>query len=78
MITQPYLHGADFHRLTRAEAVAFVIFELMEEVRHEDDIERIREDVKNVCKVHDIEGLELNALYTLVCGSRQSSGVTGK
>ena len=71
MITQPYVHGADFHKLTRAEAVAFVIFELMEEVRHGDDIERIREDVKNVCKVHDIEGLELNALHTLVCGSKE-------
>jgi hypothetical protein len=66
MIRQPYLREEDFCKLTRAEAVAFVIFELMEEVGYEDDIKRIREDVKNVCKIFAIEGLELNALHTLV------------
>jgi uncharacterized protein YoaH (UPF0181 family) len=56
--------------LSRAEAIAFVTFELMEEERHEDDIKHIREDVKNVCKIHNILGLELNGLYTLVKGGK--------
>ena len=55
MIRQPYVHGADFHRLTREEAKAFIIFELMEEERHRSDIKRIQADIKNVRKVHRIE-----------------------
>ena len=70
MIRQPYVHGADFHRLTREEAKAFIIFELMEEERHRDDIKRIQADIKNVRKVHRIEGLELHALYSVVYGAR--------
>jgi hypothetical protein len=46
MIRQGYITGMDFHRLTRAEAIAFVIFELKEKTRHIDDIRRIREDTK--------------------------------
>ena len=74
MIRQPYLHSTDFHRLTCEEAIAFIIFELMEEGRHRDDIKRIQADIKNVCKVHRIEGLELNALYSLVYEANQTSG----
>ena len=68
MIPKSYVSGTDFHRLTRAESVAFVIFELKEKLRHEDDIMRIQEDVRNVCKVHGIKSLELNSLYTFVYG----------
>jgi len=66
MITQPYLDSTNFDKLTREEARAFVIFELMELERHRDDIKHIREDVKNVCKVHRIHGLELISLYPTV------------
>ena len=54
MIPKGYVTGKDFFKLTRAEAVAFVIFELKELERHRDDIKRIREDVRIVCKVHGI------------------------
>ena len=74
MIRQPYLHSTDFHRITREEAKAFIIFELMEEGRHSDDIKRIQADIKNVCKVHRIEGFELNALYSLVYGQIKRAG----
>ena len=75
MILKGYVSGADFHRLTRAEAIAFVVFELKELVRHRDDIKRIQVDVRNVTKVHGIEGIELNGLYTFVYGATQSSGM---
>ena len=75
MIRQPYVHSMDFHRLTHEEAKAFIIFELMEEERHRDDIKRIQADIKNVRKVHGIEGLELSSLYTQVYGSSQSRGI---
>ena len=77
MIRQPYVHGTEFHKLTREEAKAFIIFEFMEERRHRDDIKRIQADITNIRKIHDIEGLELNALYTTVYGAKQTSGVTG-
>ena len=64
MISEGFVSGTDFHRLTEAEARAFVIFELKELVRHRDDIKCIQKDIRNVCKVHGIEGLELNGLYT--------------
>lgn len=75
MIPNSYVNGTDFYKLTKAEARAFVVFELKELVRHRDDIKRIQADIKNVSKVHGIEGLELNALYSEVYGSQQSSGV---
>ena len=78
MIPKGYVSGTDFHKLTKAEAAAFVLFELKELVRHRDDIKRIQADVRNVCKVHGIEGLELNSLYSTVYGAKQTSGVTGK
>lgn len=74
MIPNRYVSGTDFHKLTGAEARAFVVFELKELVRHRDDIKRIQADVRNVCKVHGIEGIALNALYTTVYGANQSSG----
>ena len=76
MIRQPYVHGTEFHKLNREKAKAFIIFEFMEERRHRDDIKRIQADITNIRKIHDIEGLELNALYTLVRGEKQTSGVT--
>ena len=54
MIPKGYVTGKDFFNLTRAEAAAFVIFELKELDRHKEDIEKIREDVRIVCKVHGI------------------------
>lgn len=74
MIPKEYVSGTDFHKLTKAEAVAFVVFELKELVRHRDDIKRIQADVRNVCRVHGIEGLELNELYSVVY---QPSGGSG-
>lgn len=75
MIPKGYVSGMDFHKLTRAEAMAFVVFELKELVRHENDIKRIQEDVRNVCKIHGIESLELSRIYTFVCEATQSSGM---
>ena len=75
MIRQPYVHGTDFHKLTGAEANAFVVFEIMELVRHRDDIKRIQEDIRNVCRIHGIEGLKLNALYTQVYGANHTSRI---
>ena len=56
MIPKGYVTGKDFHNLTNAEAVAFVVFEMKELERHKEDIEKIREDVRIVCKVHGIGG----------------------
>lgn len=72
MIPEGYVSGTDFHRLTKAEAVAFVVFELKELVRHRDDIKRIQADVRNMCKVHGIKGLELNELYFTVFQTGQT------
>ena len=66
MIPKGYVSGTDFKRLTRAEAIAFVIFELKAKARHVEDIRRIREDLKNVCRVHEIDGKELTGLYNFV------------
>lgn len=66
MIPKERVEVENCFNLTRAEALAFVIFEIKEKKRHEGDIVKIREDLKGVCKVHDIKGLELNALYTQV------------
>jgi len=78
MIPEGYINVTDYHKLTEEEARAFVIFELKELLRHRYDIEQIQADVRLVCKIHGIEGVQLNALYTKVYGAKQSSGVTGK
>ena len=75
MIPKGFVSGMDFHRLTRAEAIAFVIFEFKEKARHVDDIRKIREDIKNVCKVHGIDGLELSGLFNFV--EPQKAGKSG-
>ena len=54
---------SNMHELTRAEAVAFIYFELMEARRHEGDIDKIREMVTKVRKAFGIEGMELNRIY---------------
>ena len=66
MIPKGYISGTDFHKLTKAEGRAFVIFELKELVRHREDIKKIQVDIRTVCSIFGIEGLEFNALYTLV------------
>ena len=71
MIPEGYVHETDFRRLTRAEAVAFVIFELKEKMRHQEDIVAIRKDIKEVCKIHDINSMELNGLYSFVEGEEE-------
>ena len=68
MIPGGYIDRTDFHKLTRAEAVAFVIFELKEKIRHQEDITKIRKDIRKVCKIHGIDGMELIGLYSIVEG----------
>ena len=49
-----YVRREDFHKLTVAEARAFVLFELMEKKRHEEDIEVIESDIIEVRRIHKI------------------------
>ena len=54
MIPKGYVTGKDFHKLTKAEAAAFVIFELKELERHKKDIKKIEEDIKELYKAQGI------------------------
>ena len=64
-----YIHEGNFYKLTRSEAVAFLLFELKEKKRHESDIEDIKADVRALSRLFGIEGVELNALYNEVYGA---------
>ena len=64
MIPNGFVDKGDFNKLTKPEAVAFIIFELKELARHRHDIACIQEDVRAMCKVHDIDRMELNALIS--------------
>ena len=68
MITKGYIDSGDFYKLTRQEAIAFVIFELKEKMRHENDIGKIRNDIKTVCRIFGIQGIELNGIYITALG----------
>ena len=68
MITKGYIDRGDFYKLTREEAIAFVIFELKEKARHETDIRKIRSDIKTVRRIFGIEGIELNSIYAAALG----------
>ena len=78
MIPAGWVDETNLHKLTRAEACAFVYFILCEKRRHEKDITEIRDMVTNVCKHFGIKDLKLSAIYSDVYGSNQSSGVTGQ
>lgn len=60
----------NLHKLTRAEAVAFIYFLVMEERRHEEDIRQLRKMVKDTREFFNIEGLELSRIYSDVHGQR--------
>ena len=75
MVITGWVSEENFYKLTRAEAVGFVYFLIMEERRHEKDIRDLRKMVKKVREHFGIEGLELNAIYSDVYGKNQTSGV---
>ena len=64
MIPNGFLDRKDFNKLTKPEAVAFIIFELKESARHRKDIICIQEDIRAMCRVHDIGKMELNAIIS--------------
>lgn len=64
MIPNGFLDKKDFNMLTKPEAVAFIIFELKELARHRKDIICIQEDVRAMCRVHNIDRMGLNALIS--------------
>ena len=70
MIPGRYIDRTDFDKLTREEARAFIIFELKEKIRHQEDIATIRKDIRKVCKTHGIDSMELIGLYTIVEGEK--------
>jgi len=70
MIPGRYIDRMDFDKLTKEEARVFVIFELKEKMRHQEDIAKIRKDIREVCKIHGIDGMELIGLYSVVEGEK--------
>ena len=59
-----WVDESNMYKLTRAEAVAFIYFELREARRHEGDIDKIREMVTKMRKAFGIEGTELSRIYS--------------
>jgi len=53
--------------MTHPEARAFILFLLLEENRHAEDIRVIRERVKEARIFHHIDGFELARLYNNAC-----------
>ena len=51
-----WVDESNMYKLTRAEAVAFIYFELREARRHEGDIRDIQETVRHVREQFGIEG----------------------
>ena len=54
MIPKGFVRREEFHRLTEAEARAFVLFLTMEKKRHEKDIEVIEEDIRYVRRIQKL------------------------
>lgn len=63
-----WIDKENLHKLSRAEAVAFLHFLLMEEERHWEDIMQIRRMVKVVRVYFRIEVMELNGIYSKIKG----------
>ena len=66
-----WIDESNMYKLTRAEAVAFIYFELREARRHEGDIDKIREMVTKMRKAFGIEGIELSRIYSDVHGGKK-------
>ena len=49
-----YVKREEFHKLTEAEAKAFVIFLTMEAERHEEDVRTIKSDILYVRRIHKL------------------------
>jgi hypothetical protein len=54
MIPEGFVRRKDFHKLTKAQAIAFICFLRMESRRHEEDIKTIEGDILYVRRIHKI------------------------
>ena len=49
-----FVRREEFHKLTKAEAKAFVLFLIMEADRHREDIHKIESDILEVRRIHKL------------------------
>ena len=54
MIPKGYVRREEFHKLTKEEAKAFLVFLSMEAERHKEDIKTIEEDIRYVRRIQKI------------------------
>lgn len=54
MIPKGFVRREQFHKLTKEEAKAFLLFLTMEAERHKEDIKTIEEDIRYVRRIHKI------------------------
>ena len=50
-----YVRREEFHKLTEAEAQAFIVFLTMEAKRHTEDIRKIEDDILEVRRIHRLK-----------------------
>ena len=54
MIPEGYLCEENYHKLTRSQAKAYIVFEMKELERHKRDIIQIVIDVETVRRIHNL------------------------
>ena len=54
MIPKGYVRREEFHKLTKEEAKAFLLFLSMEAERHLEDVKTIKGDILDIRRIHKL------------------------